>query len=256
MIRRLLLLLPLLLGGGALAQPPGLGAEGGELRLVLPDGRVLRGEALAGAVLHFDGLDLRIEAARRDAAVPLPGGGRAGDVWLFRLSARQPGRDWSEVCEPDPAGERHALLLPAEGGGFGLTCSAGAVGKCIRLGYRPWASLAGVGSLAPFHEACVNLLRGAYGGPDRAWTRDGMRVDVFDRIGIQVPEDDPADSFEAGWTAEGAVCLAHPRVPGNGPVEAIGAAVPRLAGRLGPEDCTEARAAALGALVFNRSRRH
>jgi hypothetical protein len=257
-MRRLLAAL-LLLAAPAMAQSPqllGLGAEGGDLRAAFSDGRLLHGADLVGAVLHFDGLDIRIQEVRRDAAVPTAQPGvTAEDVWLFRLSARTTAGAWEELCIPDPAGERHGLVVPGPEGSFGFTCSAGGVGKCIRMGYRPWASLPDGRSLAPFHAACVNLLRGAYGDPERAWTRDGTRVDIYDGAGIQVADKDPEDFFEAGWAPEGAVCLAHPRAPENGSLADILAHAPRLAGRLGPVDCTEAHAAALGALLFNRSRR-
>jgi hypothetical protein len=43
-------------------------------------------------------------------------------------------------------------------------------------------------------------------------------------------------------------------VPENAGLAEIAAREPRLAGRTGPEACAEERAAAMGALVFNRSR--
>jgi len=253
----LLLLALLLLALPASAQPRLLSllGEGGDFRAELSDGRVLRGAELVGAVLHFDGLEIRIDGARRDAGVPgTTQGTMADDVWLFRLSARQPGGEWGEYCEPDPAGERLGMVLPASAS-FALTCTAGGIGKCIRFGYRPWASLPDGRSLAPFHAACVNLLRAAYGGGEHAFTRDGTRIDIYDRVGIQAPANEPGQEFEAGWTADGAVCVAHPRIPENGDLAAIAAHAPRLAGHTGAATCDEAQAAALGALVFNRSRR-
>jgi hypothetical protein len=255
-VRALLLLL--LLAVPAQAQPRllSLGAEGGDLRAEVSDGRVLRGADLVGAVLHFNGMDIRIDAARRDEGVPgATPSTPATDVWLFRLAGRPPGGEWGEFCEPDPQGERLGMVLPAEGGGIALTCSSGGIGKCIRFGYRPWARLPDGRSLAPFHAACVNLLRAAYGGGERGFTRDGTPVDIYDRAGIQDPANDPAQAFEAGWSPDGAVCVAHPRIPANGDLAAIAAHAPRLAGHTGPAACDEAQAAALGALVFNRSRR-
>ena len=98
------------------------------------------------------------------------------------------------------------------------------------------------------------MLRAAYGGAERAWTRDGMSIDIDDRVGIQDPANDPGQRFEAGWMPEGAVCVAHVRVPENGALADVLAAHPRLAGLTGPELRTEDRATALGALVVNRSR--
>jgi hypothetical protein len=248
----------LLLAMPAWAQDPprllGLTAEGGDFRAEVSDGRVLRGADLMGAVLRFDAVEIRIDAAQRDAEVPSARPDVAvTDVWLFRLSARQPGGDWGSFCEPDPRGERWGMPWQGPDGGLRLTCSAGGIGKCIRFGYRPWASLPDGRSLAPFHAACLNMLRGAYGDPVRGWTRDGTPIDVYDRVGIQAPANDPGQDFEAGWTPDGAVCVAHPRIPEHGGLDAIVAHAPRLAGRTGPETCTEERAAALGALVFNRS---
>jgi hypothetical protein len=110
-------------------------------------------------------------------------------------------------------------------------------------------------SLDPWHAACVNLSCGAYGRPERAWTRNGMRINLQYSIGNQAAGMETDQDFEAGWTPKGAVCLAHSRVPKNGPLEVIASATPRLAGRTGPEFCTEERAAELGALRFNCSNR-
>jgi hypothetical protein len=82
--------------------------------------------------------------------------------------------------------------------------------------------------------------------------RSGMRIDVYDHVGVQRPEEDRA--FEADWTPAGVGCIAHAGVPENGSLVAIAAAHPRLAGRTGPEACTEESATAVGALIFNRAR--
>lgn len=259
-MRRLLALLALAaaLPGAAAAQPAlnRFGVEGGDFRAELTDGRVLRGADLVGAQLDFATggrtLRLTIHAAEPDR------GGFAPDVWLFTVTLRGADGAEREFCNPDPDGRRLVIPYPDanEPQGFGLTCSGGGAGKCMRMGYRPWAMAPdGVTSLVPYFMACRNLLRGAYGHPDRPWTRDGMRVEIFDRIGIQPADEDPGElRFEAGWRPEGAVCVAHPRVPENGSLARIAAQEPRLAGLTGPEACTEDRAAALGALVFNRSR--
>lgn len=125
-------LLALLLAGPALAEvpPAGIEAEGGALRAVLADGRRLGPEALEGMVVPMGALALRIEQARRHALAP------GGEVWLYRISVRAAGGGWVELCAPDEAGERHALVLPLAGG-FGLTCSAGAIGACLRQASAP-----------------------------------------------------------------------------------------------------------------------
>lgn len=233
---QILALLGLLLPapGFAASSPVAVTAEGGDLRAELADGRVLAGAELVGMVLSFQGAELRVDAARRDEGAP------AGDIWLFRLSVLGGDGQWSESCE---AGAQ-AMVLPGPGGRVRLTCSGGAIGTCIRYGYRPWASTAEGVALAPYHRACVNLLRAA--------EEKGARVEVYDRIGIRPAA--AADAvFEAGWTAEGPVCLAHPEERANDPQAEVALAIMAMTGRTGRDGCTEDRAAALGALIFNRS---
>ena len=245
MLRLAWLLLLLALPAMAQPVPLSLTAPRGELLLAWSDGRVMRGAELLGGALTIAGQRVTLAAAQPDPE------DRQHEIWLYRLRLA----DGGEFCEPDPKGERWALTLPdaAAPGGFRLTCSGGANGKCLRFGYPPWREVPGVGSLAPWYAACTNLVRAAYGGPERGWTRNGMPIDIYDRIGIQAPAHDPGQRFEAGWTPDGAVCVAHVRVPENGGLDAVRAAAPRLAGRLGPRACTEARAAGWGALLFNRS---
>ncbi|MDB5378221.1 MAG: hypothetical protein JWR00_2667 [Rubritepida sp.] len=244
MIRNSLRVLPvlflLLLSAASPASPPrllGVTADGGNLRAELSDGRVLRGAELVGAVLPFQGAEIRVDAARRDEGLPEAKPGTAfDDVWLFRLSMRGPDGQWSESCDDGAQG----MVYPGPSGAVRLTCSAGAVGTCIRYGYRPWAQTVGGVALAPYHRACVNLMRSA----------EAAHVEVYDRIGVQHPAAMPGAAFEAGWTTEGAVCLAHPRET-NDPQAEVALAIMAIAGRA---DCTEEHAAELGALVFNRTR--
>lgn len=241
MIRNLLHILPLLslpllpMAASASSAPMAVTAEGGDLRAELPDGRVLRGAELAGMVLPFQGAELRVDTARRDEATA------AGDVWLFRLSVRGGDGHWSETCE----GGAQAMVFPGPGGAVRLTCSNGAIGTCIRYGYRPWARTGEGVALAPYHRACVNLVRAA---EDK-----GARIEVYDRIGIRRAAAAPSAVFEAGWTMEGPVCLARPDMQAKDSQTEVALAIMALTGRTGREGCTEDRAAALGALVFNRS---
>jgi hypothetical protein len=57
--------------------------------------------------------------------------------------------------------------------------------------------------------------------------------------------------FEAGWTPNGAVCVAHARVPKVATLAAVAGDYPALP--TGPSDCTLNSARAAGALVLNRS---
>lgn len=248
MIRNTFRVLPvlflLLLSAAGPASPSRLlavTAEGGNLRAELSDGRVLRGAELVGTVLPFQGAEIRVDAARRDEGLPEARPGMPfEDVWLFRLSVRGPDGQWSESCGAGPQGVAYGMVYPGPNGAVRLTCSAGAIGTCIRYGYRPWAQTVGGVALAPYHRACVNVMR----------STEAAQVEVYDRIGIQRPAEIPGAAFEAGWTTDGAVCLAHPRET-NDPQAEVALAIMAIAGRA---DCTEEHAAELGALVFNRTR--
>jgi ADYC domain len=90
-------------------------------------------------------------------------------------------------------------------------------------------------------------------------TRDGMLIDYYDKLGIATPDPDPAAQgirFEAAWTAKGAACVAHTRVPEHMTLEQLAKECPRLVGHLGPEACTPARAEASPepVLMYNLSR--
>lgn len=253
-----LILTGLALGQATQAQPAALRsftAERGDFRAELADGRILRGADLVGAELRIqqDGrpLTLRIESAEAETRP------HAGDVWLFHLTFARADGTRQDYCLPDPEGRSRAIPYPKpdEPQGFAITCSAGAIGKCLRFGYRPWATAPGGRSLAPYFPACVNMVRAAYGTPDRGWTRDGMAIDFWDDAGLHAPADDPDYLFEAGWTPEGAVCIAHPRVAAHGGLAEVVREAPRLASHAGPERCDEATARAAGAIIFNRSRR-
>ena len=77
-------------------------------------------------------------------------------------------------------------------------------------------------------------------------------VELWDDLGIQKPDNDrgPAFAFEAGWTATGAVCVAHTRIPENIALARLMAYCPRLSN---PPVCDEPSARRAGALLFNRS---
>ena len=141
----------------------------------------------------------------------------------------------------------------SDGGGVGepgifeIVCTSGAPGKCVRFAiFRVSAAMRDI------YDACVRMIRADYCGDGEGTTRDGMRIDLYDDRGIQQADSDPAQEFEAGWTAAGAVCVRHVRVKENISLERLAASCPRLRDRLGAT-CTEDRARALGATLFVRS---
>lgn len=249
----------LLLGAAATAaaraEPvPVVGVEvrGTALAVRLPGARTLGPDELVGAVLEASdeagrGLTIRVEAVAPDPRDP------EGEIVLYRLTTLGTDGAWRDLCEPDPAGERWAFPLagrwtasgahvPDEPGVFHVTCSAGAIGKCVRLGYKPWKVRADGASLRAHHQACVRMLRADYCGDGTSFTRDGTLIDLYDRLGIQKDEPAPGMRFEAGWSEDGATCVARPRIPENVTLEElVGRCPARLAGRVGAV-CTEAEA--------------
>jgi len=98
------------------------------------------------------------------------------------------------------------------------------------------------------------MVRADYCGDDQPTTRDDMLIDYYDRLGIAGRDDRPGLNFEAAWDENGAVCVAHPRVPQNMTLERLAETCPRLRGRLGPA-CTEETADQFGTpLLMNASR--
>jgi hypothetical protein len=247
------LILALALGTShsALALEGQIRLEDAELVLRLGDGRVLRRDGLIGLKLILGGsqqdLEVRIDGFEEDRTIlrtPLP---------LYRMSVRQADGAMSDLCHEDPSGRRAAFALPDGKGGFNLTCTSGAEGKCVLFGYRPWETREGV-PMRDLLQACIHLLRADYGGDDHPSTRNGTLVNLYDRFGIQDPGAAAGMEFEAAWGPEGAICVAHPRIADNITLEQLAERYPRLKGRLGPEACNEeAMRADSRALIFNQS---
>ena len=227
---------------------------GTDLRVALSDGRTLAGGGLVGAVLGLrteEGAAVRVKVE----AVTADPKDRTGEVFLYRFTAPDAAGKWQPVCSPGPDGLQLGIPQPGAGGNVAIWCTAGALGKCVRFGYHPWAHLPDGTPLSRYHRACVNMVRADYTGDNRPTTRNGMLIDLYDKIGINAPEPGPgAMPFEAAWGENGAICVAHVRVPQNVSLDRLVAMAPRFAGRVGAA-CTEAAAASWGEpLLFNRSR--
>jgi hypothetical protein len=198
---------------------------------------------------------VRIDSVTKDPA------DADGDIWLHRFSIPDTSDGgWREFCAPGPDGT--SAGFPIAGSwtsdgrherasvGFTITCTSGAIGKCVRMGYKPWRDANGE-PLWDYHQACVRALRADYGGDGGGHTRDGTMIDIFDRLGIQPPEPDPRSpilDFEAAWGPEGAVCVRRTRIPEVLSTAELAERYPHLAGSIGP-DCSEA----VAALLWNRS---
>ena len=168
---------------------------GTAFRITLSDGAVLAQESLPGTVLAFgDGSGrqrrLRIDAAERDLRDP------EGEVMLYTLSEPDPeSGEWRNACQADPDGRRLGFPLAGSFTGDGryvaaadrllITCTAGAEGKCVRFGYKPWRQAADGSSLMPYYQTCVRMVRADYCGDGVGHTRDGTPINPFDHIGVR-----------------------------------------------------------------------
>jgi ADYC domain len=242
----------------AQASGPTVAVVGSEFRVTLPDGRALAQSQLPGIVVTLgDGSGasrrIRVDAVEPDPSDP------AGEVMLYTMSEPDPATgEWRNACQPGPDGRRQGFPLPGSFTPDGtyvpapdrllITCTGGAEGKCVRFGYKPWRSAPDGASLLPYYQACTRLVRADYGGDGVGHTRNGTRIDLFDRIGIQADEPAAGMMFEAAFAPQGAVCVAHPRWPDLGGLPDLAARYPRLAGQLGA-NCDEHASA----LLFVRS---
>ncbi|HZR34885.1 MAG TPA: ADYC domain-containing protein [Nevskia sp.] len=245
---------------GAVGATPGLGVEGTALVLHQPDGRVLKGRQLQGRVLSVaDGqgiTEVKLLSIKPDPE----------HAWLLRheFRVRDEHGHWSAYCEPDYAGETWGVPLaipegqPGREGPITLSCSSGAVVKCLRFGYAYWRRGPHGEDLAPYHAACVHMVRADYCGDGKPATKAGTMIHIYDKLGIKGAESDPEArrhpdfAFEAGWGPQGAVCAARTRWPDLLTLQQLHASCPRLAQAAA---CTPRSAADMGALVFNASHR-
>jgi hypothetical protein len=225
--------------------------DGLGLVLRIDDSRILRGEDLAGLTLVA--ANSSGEAEIRIDGIAHQGRLAGRPITFYRMSVKDPSGAFRPLCDADPEGERAAFAFPDGAGEFSLTCTSGAEGKCILFGYLPWEAREGV-PLRDLHRACIHMLRADYGGDDRSTTRNGTKVNLYDRFGIQSPGHAPGMAFEAAWGPQGAVCVAHPRIADNVTLDELGERHPHLKGRLGPQVCyEEAMRADPRALLFNQS---
>jgi hypothetical protein len=154
------------------------------------------------------------------------------------MSVRDANGQSKDLCQPDPDGRRAAFAFPDGAGGLNLTCTSGAEGKCVLMGYHPWEAREGV-PLHDLHRACIHMLRADYGGDGRPATRDGTAINIYDPFGIQKPDPAPGMQFEAAWGPEGAICVSHPRIADIVTLEELAKRYPHLRSRLGPHGCYE-----------------
>ncbi|RUU44365.1 hypothetical protein EOC93_11435 [Mesorhizobium sp. M6A.T.Ce.TU.002.03.1.1] len=232
---------------------------GTRFEVTTADGRVVAQEDLVGAVLTIGGdgqdrMPLRIDAVEIDPRNP------DGEIMLYTMSARDAASGaWRNICEPDIEGRRMGFPLggtwtqdgrhlPSDTA-FSITCTGGAQAKCVRFGYRPWEKSPDGTSLWDHHQACTRMIRADYCGDGVGHTRNGTPIVIYDRKGIQQDEAAPDMSFEAAWSADGALCVSHTRIPDVLTMEGLAAICPGV--RQQPQ--IAACESDAGALILNRS---
>jgi hypothetical protein len=157
-------------------------------------------------------ITLRVDAVEPDPLDPHE------EILLYTVSVVRDGVA-APYCSPDPQGRTTAVALSGSWDASGdphpsehltIGCTSGAIGKCVRMGYAPWRTLDGE-SLAPYHTACMRMIRADYCGDGRPHTVDGTWVDTWDRLGLQRREPDRPTAFEAGWSEHGATFVQKAR---------------------------------------------
>jgi ADYC domain/Pentapeptide repeats (8 copies) len=178
-------------------------------------GREFLGTRFLGNLGDGSQVPLRVDAVT-------PGSGADEDVWTYRVSYQLPADgQWYPICRDASGQPANAIAvagywdyrqgMPGVGGrkyedprAFTFACEGAAIAKCIRFGYKPWASVGGV-SLAAHHQACTRLIRADYCGDGTSHTVNGQWVNVFDAVGVQ--QDTESWGMEAEWDTEGALCF-------------------------------------------------
>lgn len=214
-----------------------LTAVGTEFMLTTPAGRALRSADLVGATLGIAVAGTRVEITIRSVEEDRDAVG--GPVLLHHFVVKDEAGTAVDLCMPDAHGRSLGFPVPDGRGGFELTCTSGAVGKCIRWGYRPWEEQPDGPPLTALHEACVHMARADYGGDGRASTRDGTMIYWCDRFGVHPCGEPTPPAFEAAWGREGAICIARPRIAENVSLAQLAERYPRLQPHLGPARCSE-----------------
>jgi hypothetical protein len=228
------------------------------------NGKLVSGKDLVGAVIIGIGPDgkqeqYKILGVEKDADDP------TGEIELYTFHMRDPiSGEWKDPCPPGPKGP--AKGFPIEGtwderGGhlrsdrFSITCAHAPMGKCIRWGYKYWKKGPGDTPLWDYYQACYRMTRADYCGNGITHTSDGRSIDLFDRIGLNREDPSIKLEFEAAWGPDGALCVAHTRIP-RWTFEDIAKECPeKLKGKLGDKaSCNfQKMRKDKRALVFNKS---
>jgi len=227
-----------LLSGAALG---GISIVNSSVSITMPGtGKVLAGTQLKGLIAYVSMQDQATQKIVKyifkiDNVILDTANKNNKDVWLYQISYQIEGsQSWQSICKdysgnPAPAipvrgfywNELTGARVDDPNGGT-LACYEGAVGKCISVGYRPWASAqqcTGSGkskkctaiSLKDHHQACTRMMRADYCGDGKSYTVNGTVLDIFDYLQPPVVLQEEKWQMEARWTPTGASCLTERR---------------------------------------------
>lgn len=163
------------------------------------------------SALSDEGHEVRLRVVQID----LPAAG--SDTWRYWVEYRDTDNSWYPICQ-DPSTGVSEAAIPIDGwwdpgsgakvadpARFTFACpTQGAIGKCIDIGYRPWAEVGGV-ALDGHHQGCVRAMRADYCGDGISYTTDGKLINLYDGLGIQIDAEDW--QIEAEWDGSGARCF-------------------------------------------------
>ncbi len=194
----------------------------GSLTVILPGGWRLQGAALEGVFIPAtqagNPIWTVVRSVTQDPTYP------DGSTFLYALDIINADGTTQPLCRPDASGVAAAIPVAAvfdqhgdrveSTAQFTMGCTAGVIAKCYRWGYRPWIN--GDPQFAQLHWACTRMARADYCGDGRTWTYDGTLINLWDRAPSPGPFNShgsppPSFVFEAGWSAQGAVCLSKQR---------------------------------------------
>ncbi len=227
------------------------------------DGGLVTQAELIGTTINIEDaqgntISIRIDDAELDPKDP------NGEIMLYTLSVQDPATgSWRNMCSLDAQGVAKGFPLSGTwtrtgehlqaDKAYSLTCTSGALGKCVRMGYKPWATATDGSLLWDVHQACTRMVRADYCGDGKSHTRDGTLINIYDQLGIQKVESDSNTTFEAAWGPEGAVCVRKVRIPEDYSLQELERSCPRLKGKTG-DACTEHQSLQSDdTLILNRS---
>jgi len=196
--------------------------------------RTLRNEALVGLSLVLrvpDALGLTTSQYKLRISSSENIDSQFGDVSGYQVDVYTDGLlggSWSSYCKgPGGASQRSVFYQGSQWSPVDatrtdganlvtMTCESGSVAKCMRWGYRPWASAntqsGQSATAADYHQACIHMKRASYCGDSQAHTVDGTSIFVSDQQSPPINSGSLA-SIEALWTVQGATCVTNRRHP-------------------------------------------